>query len=74
MGRDFSLTKEDIENANKKKTLLKAPISYMADESLEIPNLESNFTPNEVKKKEKIKIEVVDLKKKKEKNKSNKLL
>ena len=45
----------------------------MVDSDLEIPNLESNFTPNEVKVSKKLKTEVVDLKKKKTKNKSNKL-
>lgn len=74
MGRDFSLTKEDIENANRKKSLLKGQISYMADDSLEIPNLESNFTPHQVKKKNDVKQNVVDLKRKKNKNKSNKLI
>jgi hypothetical protein len=74
MGYDFNLTEEDWERSNKKKSLLKAPISYRA-EDLEFPDLESNFTPVGVKMKVEEKIEVVDLKKKtrKGKNKSNKL-
>lgn len=75
MGYDFNLTEEDWDRANKKRSLLKAPISYKA-EDLEFPDLEFNFTPMEVKMKEEDKTEIVDLKKKtkKEKNKSNKLL
>jgi hypothetical protein len=73
MGFNWDLTKEEIEEIARKKSLLKAHISYMVDSDLEIPNLESNFTPNEVKISKKLKTEVVDLKKQKTKNKSNKL-
>lgn len=73
MGFNWDLTKEEIEEIARKKSLLKVSISYMVDSDLEIPNLESNFTPNEVKVSKKLKTEVVDLKKKKTKNKSNKL-
>lgn len=72
MGHDFSLTPEDLENIDKKNKLLKAPVSYRA-ENLEIPDLEKNFIPGEVKKKKTVKLEVVDLKKSKKK-KSNSLL
>ena len=73
MGFNWDLTKEEIEEIARKKSLLKVHISYMVDSDLEIPNLESNFTPNEVKVSKKLKTEVVDLKKQKTKNKSNKL-
>jgi hypothetical protein len=75
MGYDFNLTADDWERFNKKKSLLKAPISYKADD-LEFPDLESNFTPVEVKMKIEEKTEIVDLKKKARngKNKSNELL
>jgi hypothetical protein len=72
MGFNWDLTKEEIEEIARKKSLLKAPISYMVDSDLEIPNLESNFTPNEVKVSKRIKTDIVDIKSKK-KNKSNKL-
>jgi hypothetical protein len=73
MGHDFDLTKEELERYNRKKFLLKVPVSYMASEDLELPQLEFNFTPEEVKLNKKIVTEVVDIKKEK-KNKSNKLL
>jgi hypothetical protein len=75
MGYDFNLTADDWERFNKKKSLLKAPISYKADD-LEFPDLESNFTPVEVKMKIEEKTKIVDLKKKTRngKNKSNELL
>ncbi len=73
MGFDWDLTKEEIEEIARKKSLLKVPISYKVDSELEIPNLEDNFTPNEVKASKKLKTEIVDIKKKKTKNKSNKL-
>ena len=75
MGYDFNLTADDWERFNKKKSLLKAPISYKADD-LEFPDLESNFTPVEVKMKIEENTEIVDLKKKARngKNKSNELL
>jgi hypothetical protein len=75
MGYDFNLTADDWERFNKKKSLLKAPISYKADD-LEFPDLESNFTPVEVKMKIEEKTQIVDLKKKARngKNKSNELL
>lgn len=73
MGFNWNLTKEEIEAIEHKKSLLKAPVSYRVDSELEIPNLENNFIPNEVKVSKKLKTEVVDLKKKKTKNKSNKL-
>ena len=73
MGHDFDLTPEEIEKYNAKKSLLRVPISYMASEELEIPDIDSNFTPEKVKMNKKIITEVVDIKKNK-KNKSNKLL
>jgi hypothetical protein len=75
MGYDFNLTADDWERFNKKKSLLKAPISYKADD-LEFPDLESNFTPAEVKMKIEEKTKIIDLKKKAKngKNKSNELL
>lgn len=73
MGHDFDLTPEELEKYNRKKILLKAPVSYMVDENLEFPDLEKNFTPKEVKLNKKVSTEVVDIKKNK-KNKSNKLL
>jgi len=71
MGHDFSLTKEEIEALDKKKSLLKGHISYKVDDALEFPDLENNFKPEKIKRKEKVKPTVVDLKKKK--NKSNSL-
>jgi hypothetical protein len=44
----------------------------MVDSTLEVPDLENNFTPNEVKVSKRIKTDIVDIKSKK-KNKSNKL-
>lgn len=73
MGHDFDLTNDEIEKYNRKKFLLKVPVSYMASEDLELPQLEFNFTPEKVKLNKKIVTEVVDMKKEK-KNKSNKLL
>jgi hypothetical protein len=72
MGHDFSLTKEEIEAIDRKKSLLKAQISYKIDDALEFPDLENNFKPEKIKRKEKVKTVVVDLKKK-PKNKSNQL-
>ncbi len=73
MGHDFNITKEDLERISKKKSLLRVPVSYMASEDLEIPDIETNFTPEEVKLNKKVVTEVVDIKKNK-KNKSNKLV
>lgn len=73
MGHDFNITKEDLERIDKKKSLLRVPISYMAGEDLEFPDTESSFTPNKIKMSKKIVTEVVDIKKEK-KNKSNKLI
>lgn len=73
MGHDFNITKEDLERIDKKKSLLRVPISYMAGEDLEFPDTEDSFTPHEIKLNKKIVTEVVDIKKNK-KNKSNKLL
>jgi hypothetical protein len=73
MGFNWNLTKEEIEAIEHKKSLLKVPVSYMVDSDLEIPDLENNFTPNEVKVSKRLKTEVVDIKKNKTKNKSNKL-
>lgn len=73
MGHDFNITKEDLERIDRKKSLLRVPISYMASEDLEFPDTESSFTPNEIKLNKKVVTEVVDIKKEK-KNKSNKLL
>lgn len=73
MGHDFNITREDIERINKKKSLLKVPVSYMASEDLEFPDIETNFTPEEVKLNKKVVTEIVDIKKNK-KNKSSKLL
>jgi hypothetical protein len=72
MGHDFSLTKEEIESLENKKSLLKGQIAYKVDDALEFPDLENNFKPNKVKRKEKVKTTIVDLKKK-PKNKSNQL-
>jgi hypothetical protein len=72
MGFNWNLTKEEIEAIEHKKSLLKVPVSYMVDSTLEVPDLENNFTPNEVKVSKRIKTDVVDIKSKK-KNKSNKL-
>jgi hypothetical protein len=71
MGFNWNLTKEEIEAIEHKKSLLKVPVTYMVDSDLEIPDLENNFTPKEVKVSKRLKTEVVDIKKKK--NKSNKL-
>lgn len=73
MGHDFNITPEDIERYNDKKKLLKSPISYRVDDGLEIPDLENNFVPQEIKSNKKTVTEVVDIKKKK-RNKSNSLL
>jgi hypothetical protein len=72
MGFNWNLTKEEIEAIEHKKSLLKVPVSYMVDSTLEVPDLENNFTPNEVKVSKRIKTDIVDIKSKK-KNKSNKL-
>jgi hypothetical protein len=72
MGFNWNLTKEEIEAIEHKKSLLKVPVSYMVDSTLEIPDLENNFTPNEIKVSKRIKTDIVDIKSKK-KNKSNKL-
>jgi hypothetical protein len=72
MGHDFNLTREDLARIDKKKRKLKVSISYKVDESLEIPDLENNFTPKEVKNSKSVKTEIIDLNKKK--NKSNKLI
>jgi hypothetical protein len=71
MGFNWDLTKEELEEIDRKKSLLKVPISYMVDDSLELPDLSQNFVPNKEKASKRIKTEVVDIKKKK--NKSNKL-
>lgn len=73
MGHDFNITKEDLERVEKKKSLLRVPVSYMASEDLEFPDTELSFTPDEIKLNKKTITEVVDIKKNK-KNKSNKLL
>jgi len=73
MGHDFNITKEDLERIDKKKSLLRVPISYMASEDMEFPDTENSFTPKEVKLNKKTVTEIVDIKKNK-KNKSNKLL
>ena len=73
MGFNWNLTKEEIEAIEHKKSLLKVPITYKVDSELEIPDLENNFTPNEVKVSKRLKTEIVDIKKNKSKNKSNKL-
>jgi hypothetical protein len=72
VGFNWNLTKEEIEAIEHKKSLLKVPVSYMVDSTLEVPDLENNFTPNEVKVSKRIKTDIVDIKSKK-KNKSNKL-
>ena len=72
MGFNWNLTKEEIEAIEHKKSLLKVPVSYMVDSTLEVPDLENNFTPNEIKVSKRIKTDIVDIKSKK-KNKSNKL-
>jgi hypothetical protein len=72
MGFNWNLTKEEIEAIEHKKSLLKVPVSYMVDSTLEVPDLENNFTPNEVKVSKRLKTDIVDIKSKK-KNKSNKL-
>jgi hypothetical protein len=72
MGSNFNLTREDLDRIDRKKRKLKVSISYKVDESLEIPDLENNFTPKEVKNSKAIKTEIIDLNKKK--NKSNKLI
>jgi hypothetical protein len=73
MGFNWNLTKEEIEAIEHKKSLLKVPITYKVDSELEMPDLENNFTPNEVKVSKRLKTEIVDIKKNKSKNKSNKL-
>jgi hypothetical protein len=72
MGSNFNLTREDLDRIDRKKRKLKVSISYKVDESLEIPDLENNFTPKEVKNSKAIKTEIIDLNKKK--SKSNKLI
>jgi hypothetical protein len=73
MGFNWNLTKEELEAIEQKKSLLKVPIVYKVEDSLEIPDLSDNFTPKEEKIAKKIKTEIVDIKIKKSKNKSNKL-
>lgn len=73
MGFNWNLTKEELESIEKKKSLLKVPIVYKVEDSLEIPDLSDNFTPNEEKAVKRTKTEIVDIKIKKSKNKSNKL-
>lgn len=73
MGFNWDLTKEELAEIERKKSLLKAPVVYRVDDSLEIPDLSENFTPKEAKAAKKIKTEIVDIKIKKTKNKSNKL-
>jgi len=72
MGSNFNITREDLDRIESKKGKLKSIISYKVDESLEMPDLEKNFTPQEIKSSKAIKKEIVDLRKKK--NKSNKLI
>jgi hypothetical protein len=73
MGFNWNLTKEELEEIDRKRSLLKVPIAYRVDDSLEVPDLSDNFTPKKEKAIKKIKTEVVDIKIKKTKNKSNKL-
>jgi len=73
MGFNWNLTKEELEEIDRKRSLLKVPIAYKVDDSLEVPDLSDNFTPKEEKAIKRIKTEVVDIKIKKAKNKSNKL-
>jgi hypothetical protein len=73
MGFNWNLTKEELEEIDRKRSLLKVPIAYKVDDSLEVPDLSDNFTPKEEKAIKRIKTEVVDIKIKKTKNKSNKL-
>jgi len=73
MGFNWNLTKEELEEIDRKRSLLKVPIAYKVDDSLEVPDLSDNFTPKEEKSIKRIKTEVVDIKIKKTKNKSNKL-
>ena len=73
MGFNWDLTKEELEEIDRKRSLLKVPIEYIVEDSLEVPDLSDNFTPKEEKAIKKIKTEVVDIKIKKTKNKSNKL-
>jgi lipid II:glycine glycyltransferase (peptidoglycan interpeptide bridge formation enzyme) len=75
MGFNWNLTKEELEEIDRKRSLLKVPIAYKVDDSLEVPDLSDNFTPKEEKAIKRIKTEVVDIKikKTKTKNKSNKL-
>jgi hypothetical protein len=73
MGFNWNLTKEELEEIDRKRSLLKVPIAYKVDDSLEVPDLSDNFTPKEEKAIRRIKTEVVDIKIKKIKNKSNKL-
>ena len=73
MGFNWNLTKEELEEIDRKRSLLKVPIAYKVDDSLEVPDLSDNFTPKEEKAIKRIKTEVVDIRIKKTKNKSNKL-
>lgn len=73
MGFNWNLTKEELEEIDRKRSLLKVPIAYKVDDFLEVPDLSDNFTPKEEKAIKRIKTEVVDIKIKKTKNKSNKL-
>jgi lipid II:glycine glycyltransferase (peptidoglycan interpeptide bridge formation enzyme) len=73
MGFNWNLKKEELEEIDRKRSLLKVPIAYKVDDSLEVPDLSDNFTPKKEKAIKKIKTEVVDIKIKKTKNKSNKL-
>lgn len=73
MGFNWDLTKEELAEIERKKSLLKAPVVYKVDDSLEIPDLSENFTPKEEKAAKRIKTEIIDIKIKKTKNKSNKL-
>lgn len=72
MEHDLHLTEEQLEKNAKRKKLFKAEISYKFDDSLEIPDLSSNFEPIVIKKNTKVKVELVNVKK--QKNKSKKLL
>ena len=72
MEHDLHLTEEQLEKNTKRKKLFKAEISYKFDDSLEIPDLSSNFEPIVIKKDTRVKVELVNVKK--QKNKSKKLL
>lgn len=74
MGYDFSLTEEQREENRKRLSLLKVMMSYQADPSLEMPNLDNVFNTSPIKRKVKEKSISVDVKKKNKGNKSNKLL